>query len=155
MRIQMRRILCPVDFSKGSEHAIPYAVAFAKSYEAELELFHVLELPFLPPYATSGLPELSVPVDAIRQQCEEQLRTMAEKYGELHPRIAAKVVVGVPFVEIIKEARDGSFDMIVMGSHGRSALRYMLMGSVAERVVRKSPCPVLSVKDPEHEFVMP
>ena len=66
-----------------------------------------------------------------------------------------KVLNGVPFVEIIRYARESEMDLIVMGTHGRTGLGHLLIGSVTERVVRKSPCPVLTVKHPEHEFVMP
>jgi nucleotide-binding universal stress UspA family protein len=62
---------------------------------------------------------------------------------------------GVPFVEIIRYARESGMDLIVMGAHGRTGLGHLLIGSVTERVVRKSSCPVLTVKHPEHEFVMP
>ena len=63
--------------------------------------------------------------------------------------------VGKPFVEIIHHARDHDVDLIVIGTHGRGAVQHALLGSVAEQVVRTSPCPVLTVRHPEHEFVMP
>ena len=62
---------------------------------------------------------------------------------------------GAPFLEIIRYAKENDVDLIVLGTHGRSGLAHVLLGSVAERVVRKSPCPVLTVRHPEHEFVMP
>jgi nucleotide-binding universal stress UspA family protein len=65
------------------------------------------------------------------------------------------VLVGTPFVEIIHYARDQSIDLIVLGTHGRSALAAMLLGTVAEKVVRKAPCPVLTVRHPQHKFEMP
>jgi len=64
-------------------------------------------------------------------------------------------VVGSPFVEIVRYARTHDIDLVIMGTHGRGPIAHMLMGSTAERVVRKAPCPVLTVKHPEHEFVMP
>jgi len=63
--------------------------------------------------------------------------------------------VGVPFVEIIKAAREKEVDLIVIATHGKSGLSHILFGSVAEKVVRKAPCPVLSIRHPEHEFIMP
>ena len=69
--------------------------------------------------------------------------------------VTREVLMGHPFVEIIRYAREQDVDCIVLGTHGRSGLSHLLLGSVAERVVRKAPCPVLTVRHPEHEFVMP
>jgi len=65
------------------------------------------------------------------------------------------VGVGTPFVEIVKIAREEEVDLLIIGTHGRGAIAHMLLGSVAERIVRKSPCPVLTVRSGEHEFVKP
>jgi len=65
------------------------------------------------------------------------------------------VIEGVPFAEIIKKAREYKVDLIVLGTHGRTGLSHAIMGSVAEKVVRKAPCPVLTIRHPEHDFVMP
>jgi nucleotide-binding universal stress UspA family protein len=67
----------------------------------------------------------------------------------------SEAVVGRPFMEILGYAKDRHVDLIVIGTHGRSGLRHVLLGSVAERVVRKAPCPVLTIRHPEHDFVMP
>ena len=66
-----------------------------------------------------------------------------------------RIVRGRPFVEIIRYAREKKIDIIVVGTHGHSGLTHILMGSVAEKVVRKSPCPVLTIRHPDHEFEMP
>jgi len=155
MKIKIEKVLCPVDFSDGSQHALRYAVAFARAYDAELEVLHVVELPFLPSYSTAGLPDLGLPVEQIQEECQERLAELVEKYKAQYPKIKQHVVVGSPFVEIVREAKNGEFDLLVVGTHGHTGLKHMLIGSVAEKVVRKAPCPVLSVKDPEHEFVMP
>ena len=155
MHIDIRKILCPVDFSEGAEHAMRYAVAFADAYDAELVLLHVVELPFLPSYSTAGVPDLSLPVEQIQEECQDRLDDMVEEQKQIHPDVEGKVVVGAPFVEIIREAREGDFDLLVVGTHGRTGIKHMLIGSVAEKVVRKAPCPVLTVKHPEHEFVKP
>ena len=70
-------------------------------------------------------------------------------------RVTGCVVLGTPFVKIITVAREEDVDLIVMGTHGLTGLTHIPIGSVAEKVVRKAPCPVLTVKHPEHEFVMP
>jgi nucleotide-binding universal stress UspA family protein len=69
--------------------------------------------------------------------------------------VEAVVLQGVPFAEIIKASKEYDIDLIVLGTHGRTGLSHAIMGSVAEKVVRKSPCPVLTVRHPEHDFVMP
>ena len=155
MEINIRKVLCPVDFSEASEHALRYALAFAQAYDAELEILHVVEVPFLPSYATAGVPDLSLPVERIQQRCTDRMDELTAKYAEWHAKTSGRVIVGAPFLEIIREAKKEHCDLIVMGTHGRSGLQHMLIGSVAEKVVRKSPCPVLTVKHPEHEFVMP
>lgn len=155
MEIAIRRILCPVDFSESADHALRYALAFATAYDAELRLLYVVELPFLPAYSTTMAPDLSLPIERLKQESQAALDEVVRASKELHPRVAGQLVVGTPFIEIIKAAREGKIDLIVVGSHGKSGLQHMLIGSVAEKVVRKSPCPVLTVKHPEHEFVMP
>ncbi len=155
MEIAIKKVLCPVDFSEGSDHALRYALAFAAAYDAELELLHVLELPFLPSYLTAGVPDLNVPVERIKQECKQHLDELAEQNRKLYSRITTRLLVGTPFLEIIRAARKGDFDLIVVGTRGKTKLKHILIGSVAEKVVRKAPCPVLSVKHPEHEFVMP
>jgi nucleotide-binding universal stress UspA family protein len=155
MEIDINSILCPVDFSEGSEHALRYATAFASAYDATLVLLHVVELPFLPSYSTAGVPDLSLPVEQIQEECESRLQDLVEEQKKVYPRIEGRVVVGAPFVEIIRQARESNVDLLVVGTHGRTGLKHMLIGSVAEKVVRKAPCPVLTVKHPEHEFVKP
>ena len=155
MRIEIKKILCPVDFSDCSEHAMRYAMAFAEAYGSQLELLHVVEMPFLPSYSTAGIPEIHFPLDEIKKQSRERLDKLVEECGNERYKISGNVVVGAPFLEVVKVAKEGEFDLIVIGTHGRSGLKQMLIGSVAEKIVRKAPCPVLTVKHPEHEFVMP
>lgn len=155
MEIDINKILCPVDFSEGSDHALRYGMAFASAYDATLKLLHVVELPFLPSYSTAGVPDMSLPVDQIQEDCKNRLDKLVEEQKDIHDDIDSSTVVGAPFVEIIREAREGDFDLLVVGTHGRTGIKHMLIGSVAEKVVRKAPCPVLTVKHPEHEFIKP
>ena len=85
---------------------------------------------------------------ALDQSTREKLekKLLAEVPEEIQNRVETTILFGVPFVEIIKAARDKDIDLIVIGTHGRTGLAHMLIGSVAEKVVRKAPCPVLSVK---------
>ncbi len=88
---------------------------------------------------------------AFQTQQEDQVSALKEEY----PKIRGKLVKGNTDLEIIQAARDESVDIIVMGTHGRTGLAHVLIGSVAEKVVREAPCPVLTVKHPEHKFVRP
>ncbi len=156
MKIRIGKILCPVDFSANSQHALHYALAFAQAHDAQLLLLHVIEPPayFSPSFPAT--PELSAEtLDVARESCEKRLRDMAEGLQGIPGKVTWQLVVGTPFSEIISIAREEQCDLIVLGTHGRTGLAHMLMGSVAEKVVRKAPCPVLTVKHPEQEFVMP
>ena len=156
MNIVVKKILCPTDFSENSEHAMKYALALATLSQAQLELLHVVE-PIAYPQSTELFEpmldevELTMKMEAAYQkQLEDQVVALKDDY----PKITGKLVTGNTFLEIIQAAR-GDVDMIVMGTHGRTGLAHVLIGSVAERVVREAPCPVLTVKHPEHEFVKP
>lgn len=153
MSIQIHTILCPVDFSESSEHALRYAKAFAQAHQARLLLLHVVDLPA--GYLTSEIP---LPADALEQQkaaCTENLTAVTETVRREHPQTDWLVEEGNPSPRIIETARKHNVDLIVIGTHGRTGLAHVLLGSVAEKVVRRAPCPVLTVKHPEHEFVTP
>lgn len=154
--IDLRRILVPTDFSKFSQNALTYATAFAEKFSSEVLLLHVVQdLALFIPEAVLGTPAVTPPVEQFIASAKTALeRTVAEMKL---PGIAIRpeVAEGVPFEEIIRTAREKDVDLIVMGTHGHTGLAHMLMGSVAEKVVRKAPCPVLTVRHPEHEFVHP
>jgi len=92
-----------------------------------------------------------------RQAAEERLNKLAEKVQKDHPQVKVEKVLrfGIAFLEIIRFAKEEDIDLIVMSSHGRTGLTHMLLGSTTEKVVRKAPCPVLTVRPREHEFVLP
>ena len=157
MSIELKKILCPTDFSENSEHAMKYALTLATLSQAKLLLFHVVE-PLTYPQSTEFFEPVLDEVDltmkmeaAFQKQLEDQVAALKDEY----PKISGKLVTGNTFLEIIQTARDEGVDIIVMGTHGRTGLAHVLIGSVAERVVREAPCPVLTVKHPEHEFVKP
>jgi nucleotide-binding universal stress UspA family protein len=153
--IKVRTIVCAVDFSEYSDHALRYGVHLAQVFEADLKLVHVVELPFLPSYSLAGVPDLSLPVDEIEEGARANMQEMLERVRAEHERTEGQVRTGSAFLEIITYARETEADLIVVGTHGRTGLRHMIMGSVAEKVVRKAPCPVLSVRHPDHKFEMP
>jgi len=156
MKIQIARILCPVDFSESSEHALHYAFAFAETYQAELILMHVMD------YAALDVPDFPSAVEfsadtiqQIREVCEKRLQEVVAREQAKSIRVSSRLVSGTPAYEIVQAARDETADLIIIGTHGRTGLSRVLMGSVTEKVIRKAPCPVLTVKVPQHEFVKP
>jgi nucleotide-binding universal stress UspA family protein len=155
--IQLSRILLPTDFSKYSAEATKYACALAEKFDAELHLLHVLEthLTSTPEFA-AGL-ALPTPIKENSQACEQALaKILPADWAESRKgKIVRSTEDGIPFVEIVRYAKEHAIDLIVLGTHGRSALAHVLLGSVAERVVRKAPCPVLTVRPEGHQFVMP
>lgn len=169
MKIEIRKILCPVDFSETSAHATRYGVALADTFAAELVLLHVEEVPDLALadyYAMSADGFGLVASPAARGLAEQTDREKNALQGDLDKAVAAlgkdhrcristRLRRGKGFLEIILAAKEENVDMIVIGTHGRTGLAHVLMGSTAEKVVRMAPCPVLTVKHPEHEFVMP
>ncbi len=150
--IKLERILVPTDFSGYSKQAIAYACELAKRFAAELHLLHVVQFPIVAaPYtgavAQAGLrPEVSA-----RKELEDLQASALDQIA----RVERMVRAGAPFVEIVRHAKEKEIDLIVMGTHGRTGLAHMLIGSVAEKVVRKAPCPVLTVRPEGHQFVMP
>jgi nucleotide-binding universal stress UspA family protein len=153
--IKLQRILHPTDFSAYSAEAVAYARAFAERFDAELHLLHVLELHLSStPTFGAGL-ALPSQIHESRKAADKELTRVLDVESQQGKRIVRATAEGAPFLEIIRYAKENGIDLIVMGTHGRSGLSHVLMGSVAERVVRKSPCPVLTVRPGGHEFVMP
>lgn len=157
MTINIQRILCPVDFSESSDHACRYAVAFADNFKAELSLLHVVSPPIAALPGDHLAPDMmQADIDAIADASRTRLEEQAQELGaKISPQVKSTVLSGIPFLEIIRYGKEWNADLIIMGTHGRAGLQHLLIGSVAERVVRKAPCPVLTVKHPQHEFVMP
>ena len=156
MKVCVKRILCPVDFSDSADHAMRYATALAENFGAELTLLHVVAPLMAALPGETALPNtLQADINELADACRERLEQLVGKLATASLRIQHTVLNGVPFIEIIRYARETETDLIVMGTHGRTGLGHLLIGSVAERVVRKAPCPVLTIKHPEHEFVMP
>jgi nucleotide-binding universal stress UspA family protein len=144
--LEWKRILCPVDFSDASRSALRVAAELARRFDGELTVFHAYPLPgytlpegtILP--ATAMLQELAEQTDALLKEW----RAKAEADGA--PRIATAKAVGEPAAEIVAAASEGKFDVVVVGTHGRTGLAHVLLGSVAERVVRRAPMPVVTVR---------
>jgi nucleotide-binding universal stress UspA family protein len=152
--ITLRRLLVPVDFSPHSEQALRYAAALADKFGAELFLLHVFQdLTIYQTEVVSGAPPIVPPVEQLTASARgEMARLVREKKLDRFPT-HTEIVEGGPVEEIVDYAKEKNIDLIVMGTHGRGWLAHVLMGSVAEKVVRKAPCPVLTVRLKEHEFV--
>lgn len=152
--IALKQILVPTDFSETSDVAAKYARALALAFNADLHLMHVLENPYV-----SYDPLSFAPPDNFFEELEAQTRgrlvRLLTDWEPLHPHVDVVTSRGSAFLEILRYAKEHSIDLIVLGTHGRGPIAHMLMGSVAEKIVRKAPCPVLTVRDPQHEFVMP
>ncbi len=148
--LTINRILYPTDFSKCASHALPHTLHLAERYGAELHLLHALVLHEADPgNAAFQLPNL----DELYQTIEEQARRQMDRTIEGHERLTVKrtQVRGISAAgAILDYTTENDIDLIVMGTHGRRGLRRLLLGSVAEEVVRLAPCPVLTV--PEREL---
>jgi len=141
-----KKILCPVDFSSGSQQAMRVAVRLANERNAELVLVHSW---YMPPVAFAG--EYMYPADVVQQTSDEARRCLETAVGEAGRlgarRVASKLLAGVPWQQIVDTAqRDPACGLIVIGAQGRSRLERVLLGSVTEMVVRHAPCPVLTVR---------
>ena len=152
----LKNILVPTDFSPPSEAALRYGRELATRFGATLHLVHVA--PNI--YAAYGAENYAAVSPDLQNQIEEDARRQleslvvdADKFGP--PVRRTVITAGSPALTIVNYATGHDVDLIVMGTHGRGAIAHVFMGSVAERVVRLAPCPVLTVRHPEHEFVMP
>jgi nucleotide-binding universal stress UspA family protein len=152
MPIVISRILVPIDFSAASDSALRYGRALAETFSASIHLLHIIEDTIV--YGGSDPLPHSIREDWERTARKQLSDVMTDAERE---RFKAELVIrtGAPFVEIVRYAKDFAADLIVMGAHGHGPIAHMLIGSVADKVVRKAPCPVLTVRDPSHQFVMP
>lgn len=139
--LPIRSILHPTDFSECSQAAFEVACALARDYGARLIVLHVGVLPT--PFVPEGM--MAMDMDAYEQELREKLDQLRPMDPSVFPE-RRLVVSGEPVTEILRRAEEERCEMIVMGTHGRTGLRHLLMGSVAERVLREAPCPVLTVR---------
>ena len=141
---QLKKILVPVDFSECSNKAIQYAVPFAKQFGAEVVLLHLVE-----PYP--AVPQMA-PVDFENLEDAKKQMQECERAASLVP-VKALVRVDEPTRGVIEAANELDIDLIIISTHGRTGVARVFLGSTAEQIVRKAPCPVLVVREREREFV--
>ena len=149
-----KKILYPVDFSEHTEGIVEYGVAIARKFDAEFHLLHVIpNLNYFTPYESFLTPENMVAIErSIESEVERDLNKIIENIGI---PVIKVVKTGVIFMEIIDYIKTEKIDLVVMGTHGRSGIEHILIGSVAEKIVRKAPCPVLTIKPKNWKFTMP
>jgi nucleotide-binding universal stress UspA family protein len=146
--LTIRKILCPTDFSEPSEAGWAFALTLAEQFGAEVILLHVVPEPVGNPiaYEMGYTPERFL--RSVTEEATRLLADLAAKAGDWKVTIRQVLRRGVEFREVNAAAKEEGADLIVMGTHGRTGLAHLLIGSVAEKVVRTAPCPVLTVKHP-------
>lgn len=152
MKPEIKRILVPIDFSDYSRNALNYAIEFVKLFKSELYLIYVVEPVIYPPDFSMGqiaIPSIDLEMD---KRAKEELENLVKK--QISTEIKTKTIVktGKPFIEIIETASEIDADMIIIATHGHSGMEHILFGSTAEKVVRKAPCPVLTLREPVKGF---
>jgi nucleotide-binding universal stress UspA family protein len=157
--IQMKNILVATDFSEASDAALSYGRTLARTFGATLHVIHVAEDVVMRNAGFGGesyvmlLPDLQRDIeDAAKQQLDERLIDNDRPAIPTKPSVLTSIA---PAKSIVEYAKTHSIDLIVIGTHGRGGIARLVLGSVAERIVRTAPCPVLTVHHPEREFVLP
>ncbi len=150
--MKIKKILVPIDFSEYSLKALNYAVEFAQVFQAELFLVYVIEPMVYPADFSMGqitIPEIDT---SINSQAEEDIEKIIKE--RISGKVNAKGIIktGRPFLEIIETASEIDADLIIIATHGMTGMEHLLFGSTAEKVVRKAPCPVLTLRDPIKGF---
>jgi len=153
MNIRLRHLLVPTDFSEASRAAVTYGLAFAETFGGTLHVLHVLETVTGADPLALEIPERSTVERAIEASAWDQLRRVLTATEQARITIELWIEWGSPVDEIIRYAKEHTIDLIAMGTHGRGGVERLLLGSVAEDVVRHAPCPVLTVHNREHDFV--
>ncbi len=156
--IAIKTVLLPTDGSECSGKASGYALSFAKQYGARVVAIHVIDHRW-EEQARLALAEVGQDMaqrirEGRKEEGERILRDVADAAKRAGISVETVLVTGIPFDEILRLGKELPADLIIMGTHGRTGMSHLLLGSVAERVVRSAPCPVLTVRQEEHDFVV-
>jgi universal stress protein A len=143
--LQFKRILLPTDFSEHCDHAMEYAAWFARQSGATIHLVHVVGNPADPLYEPQEVPHW-VLVEHSEQKAREMLQRTAQACLPVETARECHLLVGDPYEKLLEAAAGIQPDVIVMSSHGRSGLTHLVIGRVAEKMVRHAPCPVFIVR---------
>jgi universal stress protein A len=144
--MEIRQILAPTDFSEFSKQAVQCAYELAQTFGAKLLLLHVVELLVYPVEIFLPSPEGTTLLDDLEHQARLGLAQLLPKAEDGTVEVLCQTVGGTPYLRIVEIAAAEKVDLIVMSTHGRTGLSHLVMGSVAERVVRMAPCPVLTIR---------
>ena len=150
---RIARILVPTDFSAASDAALRYARSLATQFGASITLVHVFEDPFTSG-AFVGDGVVTMPLDlreAMERAAREQLQKQHAEHAQSLPLSSSDLLMGAAAKRIVEHAEKIHADLIVMGTHGRGGLGHLLLGSIAEKVVRTAKCPVLTVREPQSQ----
>ena len=149
--VRIKSILVPIDFSETSAKALRYAVRMAEQFSSRITLLNVVEPVATPDFSYHPL---MLETEKMKESAKGRLDMLCRKLS-LPGRLIEKTLVryGTPFAEITAAAKTLKVDLIILTTHGYTGLKHVFMGSTAERVVRHAPCPVLTVREKEHEFV--
>jgi universal stress protein A len=156
MQVRPERILWPTDFSELSIRGGHYALGFCQHFGAELHIIHVIPPPLSPDVSLVVPAEVPVTVaePEIVEASEEALKKLIQEHFSGYEKLAAKVFFGNPWPGVCDYAKEHAIDLIVVTTHGRTGLSHALIGSTAERIVQHAPCPVLTIKDREKDFIV-
>ena len=156
-RLVINKILCPVDFTDCSRRAFYIGLEMAAKFGSKITMLHVLEpitaLDFSPKKFRQAYQDMTRIEEGVKKRVQEFIDE--GKYDVDIESIDVEIVVGKPFQEVLKKARELGVDLVIMGSHGKQAGDEVIMGSTAERVVRRAPCPVLVIKPQDFRFEIP
>jgi universal stress protein A len=139
MPMEIHHILTPTDFSAHAKQAVTSAFELGQTFGATLSLLHVIEVPA---YAI----EVSLPLEELERDARHELALLLPEAEAAHVDVTRLVELGVPYQRILETATAEQVDLIVMATHGRTGLGHLVLGSVAERVLRLAPCPVLTIR---------
>jgi nucleotide-binding universal stress UspA family protein len=144
----IKKILVPIDFSNYSKNALRYAVNFAKKFDAKIYLVYVVEPVIYPSDFSMGQVTFPVADLEMNTRAKDELNNLAKT--EISSEIDVETIIktGKPFVEINETASELDIDLIFIATHGHTGMEHLLFGSTAEKVVRKAPCPVLTLREP-------
>lgn len=152
MELNYKKVMVPIDFSDYSRNALLYSVDFARHFNAELVLIYVVEPIIYPPDFSMGQVALPTIDQEMDTRAREELEQLTEEIIPKEIKTTIIVRAGKPFIEIIETAQDEDVDLVIISTHGRTGMEHILFGSTAEKVVRKSPCPVLTLREPIKGF---
>ena len=148
MEPNIKKVLVPIDFSDYSKAALRYAVNFAQMFNSEMILVYVVEPVIYPPDFSMGqiaIPSVNTEWDT---KAKEELEKLAATEIPKNIKVTTTIKTGKPFLEIIDTASELDTDIIIIATHGHTGVEHILFGSTAEKVVRKAPCPVLTLREP-------